>query len=129
MWLMLGKLDENLKASFDLEYWLRAFLAFPERIGFVDAVQAQSRLHDACITVKQRRTVAIEGMQVLARHLGSAPKEWLLTYANEMLAMPPGQQSIGNLKEHLSETLAVVTPWLKLDDLRELKFQLDELLK
>ena len=92
MWLLLGKLDESLKAAFDFDYWLRAFLAFPDRIGFVDAVQACSRLHDECITLRLRRTVALEGMQVLARHLGSAPKEWFLTYVNDLLAMPPEQR-------------------------------------
>lgn len=129
MWLLLGKLDENLKAAFDFEYWLRAFLAFQDRIGFMDAVQAHSRLHDGCITMRLRRTVALEGMQVLARHLGSAPKEWLLTYVNELLAMPPGEQNVGDLKQHLTDTLAVVKPWLTQGDLRELEFQIDELLK
>lgn len=129
MCLLLGKLDENLKTAFDFDYWLRAFLAFQDRIGFVDVVQAYSRLHENCITLRMRRSVALEGMQVLARHLGSAPKEWLLTYANELLAMPPSQQSVGDLKKHLADTLAVASPWLKLGDLRELELSLDALLK
>lgn len=129
MWLLLGKLDENLKVAFDFEYWLRAFLAFQDRIGFLDAVQAHSRLHDECITLRLRGTVALEGMQVLARHLGSAPKEWLLTYVNELLTMPPGRQHVGNLKQHVTDTLAVVKPWLKQDDLPELELRLNELLK
>ncbi|MGZ4991323.1 MAG: hypothetical protein ACXV8S_11210 [Methylobacter sp.] len=65
----------------------------------------------------------------MARHLGSAPKEWLLTYVNELLAMQPSQQGVGNLKTHVIDTLAVVRPWLKQDDLRELELKLDELLK
>ena len=126
---MLGKLDENLKTAFDFEYWLRAFLAFPDRIGFVDSVQAHSRLHEACLTMRLRRTVALEGMQVLARHLGSAPKEWLLTYVIELLAQPASRQDIGNLRQHVMDTLAVVRPLLKQEDLRELEFRLDELVK
>jgi len=129
MCLLLGKLDENLKASFDFDYWLRAFLVFQYRIGFVSEVQAYSRLHEDCITLRMRRTVALEGMQVLARHLGSAPKEWLLTYVNELLAMQPSQQGVGDLKKHVIDTLAVARPWLKQDDLRELELNLDELLK
>lgn len=129
MWMLLGKLDENLKMAFDFDYWLRAFLAFPDRIGFVDAVQACSRLHEACMTVRMRRTVALEGMQVLARHLGSAPKEWFLTYVNELLAIPPDQRDVGDLKRHIGDTLGEAGPWLKQDDLRELELNLDELLK
>lgn len=129
MWVMLGKLDESLKTAFDFEYWLRAFLAFPDRIGFVDSVQAHSRLHEACLTMRLRRTVALEGMEVLARHLGSAPKEWLLTYVIELLAQPASRQDIGNLRQHVMDTLAVVRPLLKQEDLRELEFRLDELVK
>lgn len=129
MWLLLGKLDESLKAVFDFEYWLRAFLAFPDRIGFVNAVQAQTRLHDECITLRLRRTVTVEAMQVLARHLGCAPKLWLLNYVSDLLTVPSSQQNVGNLKEHVNDTLAVVKPWLKADDLRELESQLSEMLK
>lgn len=129
LWIQLGKLDESLMAAFDFEYWMRAFLAFQARIGFVDAVQAHSRLHEGCITVRLRRTVALEGMQVLARHLGSAPKEWFLTYVNELLAMPRGDHGIADLKAHVAETLTAARPWLKPDDLRELDLQLNELLK
>ena len=43
--------------AYDFDYWLQAFHAFPERIGFVDAVQAQSRLHEGSITLRMRRTV------------------------------------------------------------------------
>jgi hypothetical protein len=83
MWLLLGKLDASLATAFDFDYWLRAFLAFPGRIGFVDAVQAQSRLHDACITRKMRRSVALDGARLLHRHLGRAPRHWILTHMEE----------------------------------------------
>lgn len=128
MLVLLGKLDESLKTAFDFDFWLRAFLAFPERIGFVDALQASSRLHDECLTLRLRRTVALEGMQVLARHLGSAPKAWLITYANELLAMPAGLRSVGDLRQHMAETLAVAQPWLRPNDLEKLEVILGELL-
>jgi hypothetical protein len=85
MFVLLGDLDEQLKTAFDFDYWLRAFKAFPERIGFIDSVQAFSRLHDGCITLRMRRAVAIESMQVLARHLGRAPAHWLLSYCRYVL--------------------------------------------
>ncbi len=86
MYVLLGQFDEKLKTSFDFDYWLRAFKCLHGRIGFVEALQAQSRLHDDCITSTQRRTIAIEGLLVLFRHLGIAPVHWVLTHLNEVLA-------------------------------------------
>lgn len=113
--ILLGTLDERLKAAFDFEYWLRAFCAFPNRIGFVNEVQAMSRLHDDCITMRMRRTVALEGMQVLARHLGSAPIEWLLTYADELLAQESRERGVGDVQAHLLETAAIAAKWVTKD--------------
>lgn len=110
--ILLGKLDEQLKAAFDFEYWLRAFCTFPDRIGFVDTVQAMSRLHSGCITMRLRRTVALEGMQVLARHLGSAPKEWLLTYLDE-LGVPDGKAiESDDVQEHILATVDIAAAWM-----------------
>jgi glycosyltransferase involved in cell wall biosynthesis len=128
MSLLLGPLDQSLKTSFDLDYWLRAFSAFPQRVGFVDAMQAQSRLHVGCITLRLRRTVMLEGMQLLARHLGHAPKEWFLTYAIELLALPDRERGVQDLQEHLNEALAQATPWLRLSELPGLKQELNDLL-
>ena len=105
MYTLLHDLDEGLGASFDFDYWLRAFSAFPERIGFVDAVQAASRLHDDCITVKMRRRVAVEGVKVVARHLGRAPVHWVTTYIEELLALPAEERGIDDLRGHLCATL------------------------
>ena len=114
--LLLGKLDENLKTAFDFDYWLRAFIAFQERIGFVNEVQAYSRLHEACITLRMRRTVALEGMQVLAKYLGHAPKAWLLTYVEELLASSL-QNDVGNSKRaDVMSALEIASEWLTLED-------------
>lgn len=110
--ILLGTLDEKLKAAFDFEYWLRAFCAFPDRIGFVDEMQAMSRLHAGCITMRMRRTVALEGMQVLARHLGAASKEWLLTYADELLTQAPEERGIENVQAHLKEAAGIAAAWM-----------------
>lgn len=85
LFAMLGDLDESLKTAFDFDLWLRAFQGFPERIGFVDAVQAYSRLHEDCITLRLRRAVALESMAVLARHLGHAPTHWIRSYCRFVL--------------------------------------------
>lgn len=79
----LGGLDESLKASFDFEFWLRLFKAHPQGIGFVPQLQARSRLHEGGITLRQRERVALEGMELLHRHLGWAPPHWLLTHLEE----------------------------------------------
>ena len=104
-WRLLGPLDTTLKTAFDFDYWVRAFLAFPGRIGFVDAVQASSRLHDDCITMKMRRTVAMDGVRVIAKHLGPPPGHWVLTYAEELLRMMPSKRPAGGLRAHLEATI------------------------
>ena len=76
MWKLLGGLDESLKTAFDLDLWLRAFKAFPDRIGFVDAVQAQTRIHPDTITSRMKDLAKKEGYEVLRKHLGFAPSVW-----------------------------------------------------
>lgn len=114
--VLLGPLDEKLKAAFDFEYWLRAFCAFSDRIGFIDQVQAMSRLHDGCITMRLRRTVALEGMQVLARHLGSAPMEWLLTYADELIAQSSHESAVADVRTHLQEAAGIAANWMTVQE-------------
>lgn len=126
--LMLGKLDQRLKASFDFDYWLRAFYAFQDRIGFIDEVQAYSRLHEDCITMRLRRTVALEGMQVLARHAGHAPTEWMLSYVRELLALDAAERGVDDLRRHIDETLALAAAWLRPQDVGALNRRLDALL-
>lgn len=104
--LELGGLDESLGASFDFELWLRYFRAHPGRIGFIDAVQAQSRLHEGGITMRQRERVAREGIRVLARHLGSARGHWLLTHFEELLAIHPFHPQPTDLRLHARELFA-----------------------
>jgi glycosyltransferase involved in cell wall biosynthesis len=87
--LLLGPFDESLKTAFDFEYWLRLFTAMPGRVGFVEELQAQSRLHKDCITRRMRREVALEGLKVLRHHLGRAPAHWALTHIDEILAGHP----------------------------------------
>jgi len=118
---LLGPLDENIKTAFDFEYWLRAFKAFAGRIGFINDVQACSRLHDNCITLNMRYWVAIEGLQVLHRHMGTAPGHWLLTYFSELIeggGIPPKGKT---LPEHTQITLQAASAYLSKTELGNIK--------
>jgi len=84
LYTLQGPLDETYKAAFDFEYWMRAFKQFNGRIGFIDDVLAQSRLHDDCITQKMRGLVAHDGARATAQYFGHAPIHWLSTYVEEM---------------------------------------------
>lgn len=110
--LLLGPLDEGQKTSFDYEYWMRAFRAFPERIGFVDAVQAQSRLHDGCITMRMRRTVAVEGVRLSHAYFGEAALHWLTTYLEDVARLPAAERGFENLCAHVRELRRELDPVL-----------------
>lgn len=95
----VGPLDEQLKTAFDYEWWWRWFNTFPGRIGFVRRVWAASRLHPACLTQRLRRTVALEGMAVVARYAGQPPAHWFWTHVDEIMqSFPLSGGSEGLLK-------------------------------
>lgn len=104
----LGLLDETLATAFDFDLWLRIFKAFPERVAHLDRVQAYSRLHGDCITQTQRRQVAIEGVRLLARHVGKPRPHWLLTYREELCASFPFGGEPGDLRRHMAEAVEQV---------------------
>ncbi len=117
---MLGGFDESQKTAFDLALWLRLFGPHAARIGFIDALQARSRLHGACITLTQRERVIRESMTLVARHLGAAPLHWVRTYADEVL----GEHPFGVVQDpraHLHEFAASVRPLLSAPDRAALK--------
>lgn len=97
----LGGLDTSLEASFDFDLWLRMFKRFPGRVGFIPKVQAYSRLHERCITRRLRERVALEGLAVTARHLGTAPAHWMLTHFEEVLAAHPFHAARVDLTDEL----------------------------
>jgi glycosyltransferase involved in cell wall biosynthesis len=121
VFLLLGGLDETFKASFDFDYWFRVFSSFPDRIYFIDEVQAQSRLHEDCITHKMRRTVALEGMRVVSKHLGSAPEHWLLTYRDELLNQPANAWGSETLRQHIELAVDDCATYMTEDTLAQLK--------
>lgn len=90
MLTLIGDLNTSYLTAFDYEYWIRAFNAFPERIGFIDSVLAQSRLHEDCITNKMRETVALEGLKLGRDYLGGAQVHWAVTYLEELQKQTTG---------------------------------------
>jgi len=84
--VLLGPLDESLKTAFDFEYWIRAFKKISGRIGFVSDEQAVTRIYSSTITSSNRKIVMLEGMKIINKHLGLSPKDWVFTYADEVLS-------------------------------------------
>ncbi|GAB5456196.1 MAG: hypothetical protein Hens2KO_24250 [Henriciella sp.] len=117
---LLGDLDRTLKTAFDYDYWIRAFQAFPERIGFVDEVIAKSRLHSDCITQTMRSTVALEGLALSQRHLGRAQPHWAATYLEEL------ESDLGHDRETLARETAVfldqAAAYLAPSDLQQMRW-------
>ncbi|WP_241673191.1 glycosyltransferase family 2 protein [Lacisediminimonas profundi] len=79
----VGLLDPSLSLSFDYDLWIRVFKRYPYQVGYINAIQAYSRLHAACKTMRQRREVALESMRVTARGLGSASPHWFYSWLEE----------------------------------------------
>lgn len=123
--ILLGGFNVQLKTAFDFDYWLRAFSAFPEKIGFLEAMQAQSRLHSNCITLRQRSLVMQEGMSLLAQNFGKAPKEWALTYINELMIEEHDVQQLVLLHERIDDFLSEVKCFLTEEDFSSINDQLN----
>ena len=114
MAVLLGAFDSQWQTAFDFDYWLRAFSAFPHRIGYIPHLQGRTRLHEATITSRQRALVALDATQLLARHFG-ADATRLHNYALELqlgiAELPAGQ----TFSSHLRDVFAQAAPWLSLN--------------
>jgi len=110
--LLLGPFADRWRTAFDFDYWLRAFAAFPHRIGYIPHLQGRTRLHTGTITSQQRTHVAMEATALLARHFGAAPASRLHSYGLELqmgLAHPPAGLSF---QEHLGQLAEQAADWI-----------------
>ncbi len=121
---LLGPLDETLKTAFDFDLWLRFFKRFPGQIGFIRRVQASSRLHANCLTQRLRQSVALEGMQVLSRHLNKVPLHWFNTHLDEMCITYPFGPNKDPLIKQLEAFIKISKANLAPSDLKILADQL-----
>jgi len=86
----VGLLDDSLKTAFDFDWLIRIFKCLlPRQIGYINQIQAYSRLHNQCLTKKYREIVTRESVQVIANHFGVAPIHWLKTYFEELCLQFP----------------------------------------
>ena len=116
----VGYLNEELQTAFDYELWLRAFKKHKNKIGFINKVSAYSRLHSECKTLSMRKQVALEAMQILNKHLGSAPRHWLLTYFDEMFEHYPHIDKPENLPLEIKELYNISKNYLDEDEYMQL---------
>ena len=84
MAVMLGPFDTSLQTSFDFDYWIRAFQSFPERIGHLNTVQAQTRRHEATISSTQLPRAIIEATMLQARTFAETQPHMLQSYVEQI---------------------------------------------
>jgi len=113
MAVLLGPFDQVWCTAFDFDLWLRAFDAFPHRIGYLPHLQGHTRLHQNTITNQQRSQVALEATALIARHFGTTLATRLHNYALELhlgiATLPAGVA----LQEHLAELTVQAEPWIE----------------
>ena len=75
-----GGMDPNLRVTFDYELWMR--LARVHQMHRMDAPEALavSRMHSSNKSLGQRREVFRETFQILLKHYGYVPFQWVYAY-------------------------------------------------
>lgn len=121
---LVGALDENIKTAFDFELWMRFFKRFPHQIGMVRRMQAYSRLHAGCLTQRQRRQVAVEGMKVLSQHLNLVPPHWFWTHLDELCATYPFGPDTTPLIKQVEGFILEVKDFFSAQDLKVMAAQI-----
>ena len=116
----VGTLDADIRTAFDFDLFVRFFKRYPRQIGMVRRVQAFSRLHAACMTHLLRRQVALDGMRVVAKELGTVPEHWFWTHVDEMCASYPVGPDALPLVKQLEVFLKEAKAYLKPDVLKSL---------
>jgi len=80
----LGGWDAGWHTCFDLDLWLRAFVAAPASIGFIADLQASTRLHPDTITAQQQWRSCLEHAALLYESCGYVEETWLDKSASEL---------------------------------------------
>jgi glycosyltransferase involved in cell wall biosynthesis len=75
-----GAFDEKLHYCMDYEYWLRLALR-GARFAHIPIKLAGSRLHGDAKTFRSQKQAHVEINDMLKRHLGRVPDNWLSNYA------------------------------------------------
>lgn len=84
----VGAIDESLQFCMDYELWMR--ISAQHKLGHVDRVMANSRLHDECKSVTQYFTVGLpEIIRSSLKHYGKVSNHWLIQYIAHYLPEGP----------------------------------------
>jgi glycosyltransferase involved in cell wall biosynthesis len=124
MIVLLGGLDSTLRTAFDFDWWLRAFSTFPDRIGFLDVVQAKSRLHDAGITRSMRRIITLECVILIKKYLDVNALNWVIYHLKESKYL-----ETSNLENYLNEVIVEVECYFSSEENVFLRNLVTELIK
>lgn len=112
--VMLGPLETNLQTGFDFEYWLRAFAAFPSRIGYLPERQAQTRLHPHTLSATRLHRAMLEATMLQARYFAADPPRMLQRYlgqlADGLLPLPQGISLEQHCRDLLTEASTLPFP-------------------
>ena len=112
MALMLGPLANQWGKAYALDYWLRAFRDFPQRIGWLPHVQAHSRLHSPSGPRLPNAAEILQLTALLAHHFGTAPSAFLEQHALTLHADGANRPADHVRSEHLAAMAARAEPWL-----------------
>ncbi|MGA2117232.1 MAG: glycosyltransferase family 2 protein [Bryobacteraceae bacterium] len=77
-----GMLDASLRYAMDYDFWIRLSASYP--MVKIDRVLADSRLHAASKTLAEMPAAMLETIEVLRRHYGYVPYNWLYGYAHRL---------------------------------------------
>ncbi|TMV53046.1 glycosyltransferase [Paenibacillus mesophilus] len=84
----VGPIDESLHFCMDYDLWMR--IAAKHRLGYVNQLMANSRLHDDCKSVKQYFTVGLpEIIRTSLKNYGAVSNHWLIQYIAHHLPEGP----------------------------------------
>jgi hypothetical protein len=121
--VLLGLINSQFQTPFDFDLWLRAFGAFPHRIGYLPHLQGRTRLQGWTNSIKLRSQLALEGIALIARQFGPASATMLHNYALDFQLDSGALPESTHVQEHLAELVSQAGPWLEPEALMEFRQQ------